>query len=162
TAPVHLVGGWHDLFLISQLEDYAALRAAGQDPYLTVGPWIHVDPPGLGTAITEALTWFRAHVTGDRSGLRAKPVRLYVQGAAGRGGWSGRGAGGGGGTPGGPRPGGRGCGLLRPGGAWAPAPPVESAPARFTYDPADPTPGVGGPLLDPRASGRRDQAEVEV
>src|SRR5215831_12081288 len=33
TAPVSMVGGWHDIFLPLQLRDYAALRRAGHEPY---------------------------------------------------------------------------------------------------------------------------------
>ncbi len=37
-APVHLITGWYDLFTRYQLEDYQLLKAAGHQPYLTVGP----------------------------------------------------------------------------------------------------------------------------
>src|SRR5262249_50930639 len=33
-VPVLMIGGWQDIFLPWQLEDYAALRAAGAQPYL--------------------------------------------------------------------------------------------------------------------------------
>src|SRR5262249_30870838 len=39
TAPVLMVGGWYDIFLPWQLDDYAALRAAGARLRLTIGPW---------------------------------------------------------------------------------------------------------------------------
>ena len=39
--PSTLVGGWYDLFLPAQLSDYEALRAAGRDVRMTVGPWTH-------------------------------------------------------------------------------------------------------------------------
>ncbi|SEG84001.1 hypothetical protein SAMN04489712_116123 [Thermomonospora echinospora] len=151
-APVSMVGGWYDLFLFSQLEDYAALRAAGREPHLTIGPWVHSDRAALGVAVNEALEWFRAHVTGDRRALRAEPVRLYVQGAEewrDYPTW----------PPPGPKPW---TWHLQPGGGLAPHSPAESAPSRFRYDPADPTPGVGGPLLDGKAGGRKDNAAVEV
>ncbi|MBA9005175.1 CocE/NonD family hydrolase [Thermomonospora cellulosilytica] len=152
TAPVHLVGGWHDLFLYSQLEDYAALRDAGRGPYLTIGPWTHSDRAGLGVAMSEALTWFRAHVTGDRRALRERPVRLYVQGAQE---WRD--------YPEWPPPGtAQETWWLQPGGGLAPRSPAESAPSRFRYDPSDPTPGVGGPLLDGKAAGPKDNAALEA
>lgn len=152
TAPVHMVGGWHDLFLYSQLEDYAAMRAAGRTPYLTIGPWLHSDPAALGAGMTEALAWFRAHVTGDRSGLREQPVRLYVQGS---GEWRDFPQW----PPAGYRPQ---AWYLRAGGGLAPDPPGASPPDRFRYDPADPTPGVGGPLLDRGAGGPKDNAGLEA
>ena len=47
-------------------------------------------------------------------------------------------------------------GTLRP----EPGPPDGPA-ARFTYDPADPTPTVGGPTLEPKSAGRKDNAVLE-
>jgi putative CocE/NonD family hydrolase len=40
-APVQLVGGWYDIFLPWLLDDYVALREAGREPQLIVGPWAH-------------------------------------------------------------------------------------------------------------------------
>lgn len=135
SAPVHMLAGWYDLFLPFQLRDYAAMRAAGHEPYLTIGPWAHTSPEAMAIGIIEALGWFRAHLHDDRSALRALPVRVHVTGG---GGW-------------------------RDLHAWPP-PPVERrwhpAPGgvlspeagdgsdRYRYDPADPTPSIGGPLLN--------------
>jgi uncharacterized protein len=155
TAAVSLVGGWYDLFLDAQLEDYAALRAAGRRPHLTIGPWTHSDPQAIGTAVREALTWFRAHVTGDHGGLRTDPVRLFVQraGAQRAGEWRG--------FADWPPPATPSPWHLQAGGRLAPAGPQASVPDRFRYDPADPTPGIGGPLLGPGA-GRKNNAAVEA
>lgn len=151
-APVSMVAGWHDLFLVSQLEDYAALRAAGREPHLTIGPWVHSDRAALGAAMNEALVWFRAHVTGDRRALRAEPVRLYVQGAEE---WRD--------YPCWPPPGAQAQHwYLQPGSALAPHSPATESASRFRYDPADPTPAVGGPLLDGKAAGRKDNAALEA
>ena len=43
-------------------------------PYLTVGPWTHVTDGTSATSMRETLTWMRAKLLGDRSGLRDKPV----------------------------------------------------------------------------------------
>lgn len=152
SAPVSMVAGWHDIVLTGQLADYAALREAGQRPYLTVGPWTHAEPGGFGMALREAMAWFRAHVQDDLSGLRDKPVRLYVQGADE---WRD--------YPDWPPPGGRDQSwFLQPGGGLGAEPPAPgSAPDRYRYDPADPTPNVGGPLLGP-GGGPRDNAELEA
>jgi len=40
-------------------------------------------------------------------------------------------------------------------------PPVESGPDRFHYNPHDPTPAVGGPSLNVRSAGRKDQRRRE-
>ena len=50
---------------------------------------------------------------------------------------------------------------LHPDGQLGPAAPVDSEPDRYTYDPGDPTPIVGGTLLR-RSGGRRDQARTEA
>ncbi|GAB3689691.1 CocE/NonD family hydrolase [Actinocorallia lasiicapitis] len=149
-AAVSMVGGWHDLFLLSQLGDYARLRAAGREPRLTIGPWIHTSKAMFGAAVRDALLVFRAAVTGDRSALGGDPDRLYLQGA---GEWRT--------YPAWPPP-----ATLRPfhlhsGGLLSPDPPERSEPSRYTYDPADPTPGIGGPLLGAGA-GPKDQAPVEA
>lgn len=151
TAPVTMVAGWHDIVLEGQLADYTALRAAGRRPFLTVGPWRHAEAGVFGTALREALVWFRAQVTGDRSGLRDQPVRLYVQGADE---WRD--------FPDWPPPGGREqAWFLHAGGRLGTEPPAESEPDRYRYDPSDPTPNIGGPLLGPGA-GRRDNTELEA
>jgi putative CocE/NonD family hydrolase len=152
TAPVSMVAGWHDIVLEGQLADYRALRAAGRRPYLTVGPWTHAEPGVFGAAMREALVWFRAHVTGDFTELREQPVRLFVQGA---GEWRD--------YPDWPPPGGaeRSWYLRSDGGLSTEPPTGEETPDRYRYDPADPTPGVGGPLLGP-GGGPRDNAELEA
>src|SRR6266568_3415056 len=81
TAPVSMVGGWHDFFLPLQLRDYAALRAAGRDPYLLIGPWRHADQQAVQAWVTDSLAWMRAHLAGDRAALRPQPVRIFVTGA---------------------------------------------------------------------------------
>ncbi|GAA2726895.1 CocE/NonD family hydrolase [Actinocorallia aurantiaca] len=147
TAPVSMVGGWHDLFLASQLEDYRALRDAGRSPQLTVGPWSHTSPGLFGAAVRDALEWFGTSLRGEPR--RRAPVRLYVQGAGewrDYADW--------------PPPATPTAFHLHPGGVLAADEPEDGPPSAFVYDPADPTPGVGGPLLGSGA-GPRDQREVE-
>lgn len=132
-APNHLIGGWHDFFLPQLLRDYQALAAAGRQPYLTIGPWLHTDVQAAATGMREGLIWLHAHLLSDRTGLRAQPVRIFVQGAN----------------------------MWRDLPTWPPAtlqprrwylqpqgrlareePPV-SGPDYYRYDPRDPTPSVG-------------------
>jgi uncharacterized protein len=137
SGSVHLLGGWYDFFLPHTIRDYASLRAAGKQPYLTIGPWHHSSFAWTGVALNEALAFFDAHTKGEKSRLRDQPVRVYVTGAdewrnyldfpppetqVER--W-----------------------YLHDGGGLAPEPPAPSHPDRYRYDPADPTPSVGGPLL---------------
>ena len=42
--PATLVGGWYDIFLPSQINDFRALRSAGRSVRLTIGPWTHSSP----------------------------------------------------------------------------------------------------------------------
>jgi putative CocE/NonD family hydrolase len=150
SAPVSMVAGWHDLFLPWQLDDYEALRAAGREPYITIGPWTHTDPKNSATALREAIAWFTAHVTGRRERLRAQPVRLYVQGA---GEWRD--------YERWPPPGSTPATWhLHAGGRLSARLPEASAPSRYRYDPADPTPALGGPLLGVNA-GRFDNRPLE-
>ena len=83
-APVLQVGGWYDIFLPVQLDDYRMLIAAGKQPRLVIGPWTHIAPRGFAAQITESLRWLDRHVRGvgarDAVG-EAMPVRLFVMGA---------------------------------------------------------------------------------
>ena len=150
TAPAAMVAGWQDVFLPWQLEDFQALAAAGREPHITIGPWTHADPRGAGVAVREAITWFTAQIKGDRDAMRGGPVRLYLQQAdewRDYASW--------------PPPGAtRTRWHLHRHGGLSTEPPEVSSPSRFRYDPADPTPSVGGPLLGPRA-GRYDQRALE-
>src|SRR5436305_12593430 len=81
TIPIYLMGGWYDLFLDWQLKDYQALRAAGRNPYLLIGPWVHGDISSAPIMTRETLTWLQAHLKGNTGKLREIPVRLFVMGA---------------------------------------------------------------------------------
>ncbi|TPQ22133.1 CocE/NonD family hydrolase [Streptomyces sporangiiformans] len=133
TVPVSSIGGWYDIFLPGQLRDHQALQAAGRQARLTVGPWAHISM-GVGrTATGEALDFGLAHARGEQPADRA-PVRLFVMG---EGAWRD--------FPSWPPPGYPAQRFhLLSGGSLAAAPPGESAPDGYRYDPADPTPAVGG------------------
>jgi predicted acyl esterase len=229
TAPVLMVGGWYDIFLPWQLDDYAALRAAGARPRLTIGPWTHGSFGLVRESIRESVAFFRdalAPQERDHAALRDRddtsprerdntsapardhaanpprdhaanpardhaanpardhaapaprdhtaapprdltalterddtpppsrdhaaprerepaarePVRVHIGGL----GW-------------------RGFGDWPPAGArtvdWVLKP---DAASRFRYDPADPTPAVGGPRLVANVAGRRDNRALEA
>ena len=149
--PVHLVAGWYDIFLDGQLADYTALRQAGRRPYLTVGPWTHVDSGSKWESLRVAIDWFDAHLKGQRQRLPAKPVRLYVMGA---GEWRDYEAW--------PVPASLVPYYLQVQGRLSPGlPSTDSPPDHYRYDPADPTPNVGGPLLSSRA-GPKDNRQLEA
>ncbi len=149
-APVHLVGGWYDIFIDEMLRDYAVLKAAGRNPYLTIGPWTHGLNPTF-ESLREAIPWFEAHLKGESATLRPYAVRYYVMGAD----------------------------EWREADSWPPpmrltgyflqggrqlstaGPERLSPPDVYRYNPADPTPSVGGPLLTP-PNGALDNRDLEA
>ncbi|MFI6503113.1 CocE/NonD family hydrolase [Nonomuraea typhae] len=150
-AAVTMLGGWYDVFLPWQVNDYLTMRRAGRRPYLTIGPWYHVDPRHSRPALAEALAWYRAHLLGDFSALRPDPVRLFITGANE---WRD--------YPDWPVPGmSPSRWHLHAGFNLFPEDPAPSAPDRFRYHPSHPTPVIGGPVLlaDSRP---RDQRRLEA
>ncbi|MEV0006145.1 CocE/NonD family hydrolase [Micromonospora sp. NPDC050980] len=156
-APVAMVSGWQDIFLPAQLDDYARLRAAGARPSLTVGPWTHGSVGLLLASLREALDWFTEHLADraapPRSAAERAPVRVHVGGAGG--GWRD--------LPDWPPPATPTRWHLQPDGGLATGPPpAGGGPDRFRYDPADPTPSLGGPLLVAQRAGAVDNRAVEA
>jgi uncharacterized protein len=140
--PILLITGWHDLFLNQTLEQYAHLRQRGVDVAMTVGPWGHIAGSGGAARRTtnDTLDWFEEHVTKRSARRRAQPVKVFVSGA---GEWRDLAAW--------PPPASLRTWYLGPHADLLDDPPTERAPASsFLYDPAHPTPTVGGPLLNPR------------
>ena len=152
TAPVHLIGGWYDYYLRGLLRDYAALKTAGRRPYLTIGPWHHAHPDGLLTGLREGLTWFDAHLKGDRRHLRESPVRVYVMGADE---WRE--------MDDFPPPALQTRYYLHAENKLATDPPDRTSPPdSYRYDPADPTPALGGALLAFKGAGPLDNRPLEA
>ncbi|WP_425483544.1 CocE/NonD family hydrolase [Flexivirga aerilata] len=150
--PASLYAGWYDIFLPDQLRDFAAMRAAGRDVRLTVGDFTHSALSGMAASLRETVTFSR-----ERAGLQPvverKPVRLRLMGtdtwrefdtwppAATMTTWH----------------------LHAGGGLSENRPPEVSqdgATSLYRYDPADPTPTVGGRLLL-KGAGRVDQRPRE-
>jgi uncharacterized protein len=147
-APVDLIAGWYDMFLADQLADYQCLRATGARPGLLIGPWTHGRSGNQG--FREQWAWVRGHALGDPSGLRKLPVRIFVMGEnkwRDYADW--------------PPPAQAQEWYLQPGGRLATTPPQSSAPDRYRYDPADPTPSVGGNYLGGNA-GAKDNRSLEA
>src|SRR5438105_14468674 len=133
-GPVSLVSGWYDFFLRELLDDYVLLRAAGKSPYLTIGPWFHTSLPQTFETLRQGIAWFDAHLKGDPSALRAKPVRVYVMGA---GEWRE--------LDEWPPPSRKRNYFLHAQGQLGTEPSMEEeAPDRYRYDPTEPTPALGG------------------
>lgn len=150
-APVHQLGGWYDIFLPHTLADYARLKQGGHQPYLTIGPWSHADFGGLGRMLRESIIWSRAQLLGDKSRLRQSPVQVYVMGAnewRDFPDW----------PPAGYRPQ---RWHLQQGRGLASHMPGASEPDHYRYDPADPTPAVGGVSLSTN-TGPKDNRKLEA
>jgi uncharacterized protein len=177
-AAVLNIGGWNDIFLQGTLDNYTAMAALGRPTRLVVGPWAHELLPGRssgersfgvrgstagvpvhaeGDTNDLQLAWLRRHLAadGDPEAEGEPPVRIFVMG---RNEWRDESS-----WP-----------LERArvqkwfigtGGTLTPeAPGAGGAVTEFRYDPADPVPTRGGPIVMISAfpAGQLDQAGVEA
>ncbi|MDL4813601.1 CocE/NonD family hydrolase [Actinomadura opuntiae] len=150
TSPASMVAGWWDLFLRGQLRDFTALHDAGRQVRITIGPWGH-DAKALRAVLIDQVSWLNAHLNRDAAELRRAPVRLYLQKAdrwLDFQQW--------------PPPETTPTPLYLSHGLTWDEPAQSLDPAAFTYDPLDPTPSVGGPLLAPGRGGQRDNGRIEA
>jgi uncharacterized protein len=149
--PVSMVTGWWDLFLPGQLRDYAAIRAAGVTATITVGPWLHGERGELRRLLQQDVAWLDHYLNGGPPPSGA-PVRVFLQQA---GTWLD--------FETWPPPAAAGSAYyLRAAGSLSPDPEAgDAAPETFVYDPADPTPSAGGPLLFPPGK-QVDNAAIEA
>jgi putative CocE/NonD family hydrolase len=153
TVPVLLQTGWQDRFPAQMIEQYDRLQQRGVEVGLTIGPWTHVEAAtkGAATVMTEALDWLAEHLAGAGGRQRPSRVRVFVTGARE---WRDLEAW--------PPPTTDRVFYLQPGGGLDDTPPPSTAgPTTFTYDPADPTPAVGGQVINPAVGGRRDNRRLE-
>ncbi|WP_204805403.1 CocE/NonD family hydrolase [Mycobacterium riyadhense] len=154
-VPVLLIGGWQDIFLGQTLQQYRHLRNRGVNVALTIGPWTHTQmlTKGLAVSARESLDWLDAHLGGAPTLHRPSTVRIFVTGQGWRhlSDWP-------------PQTDQRAL-FLQPNGrlghAAPTAAPTRQPPATFRYDPADPTPTTGGPLLAP-TGGYRDDSRLAL
>jgi uncharacterized protein len=135
TAAIAMTGGWHDIFLPAQLRDYAALRQAGHQPRLTIGPWRHADNEAAGAWVRDSLAFLRAELSDRPGDLPPSPVRIFVTGANQ---WRD--------LPAWPPASSQQSWYLQAAGGLDIARPAESAPDAYAYNPADPTPNLAGPV----------------
>lgn len=161
TAPAFVVAGWYDVMLSNDLRHFAAIRSqarsavARERSRLVIGPWTHgpgmlaasagevsfgIGSSGAALDLHAMLVDWLDEQLGRREPIEHPPVRVFVMGAN----------------------------RWRAEDAWPPPdtreqrwflhgegrlslepPGQETPPARYLYDPADPCPTVGGPLLMP-------------
>jgi len=148
STPVLLVGGWHDLFIAQTINQFLTLRDRGVPVDLTVGPWTHRGLAGdWARLIKDTLPWLRSQLASPDAPGKSS-ARVYVTGAEEwrqmrawppadvvpvR--W-----------------------YLQPGGGLAATSTASGPPDTYRYDPADPTPAVGGATLAPDAGARDNRA----
>lgn len=170
TVPSLHVGGWYDAFLQGTIDNY--LAAAKNTPArLIIGPWSHNQMTaqqgdinfgfaGNGSAIDFqdsiaglSFDWLHSWLTMGTAPDNELPVKIYVMGANEwrfESEWPLQRAS--------PTP-----WFLAARGALKPKAESTASSVRFTYDPHDPVPSVGGAsLIDPSPSaGAMDQRQVE-
>lgn len=151
TPPVHFISGWYDFMLDPLLDDYQRLVALGHRPYLTIGTWFHVAEELQRDNLLETILWMRAKLLGDESGLRKNPVRIHISGldqwhefdryppgpAAPRN-W-----------------------VISGPGILSDTAASGSGSDSYHYDPADPTPNLGGAIFAFTGAGALDNAPLE-
>ena len=148
TPPNHFISGWHDFMIDQLLRDYQTLVSFGHMPYLTIGPWTHIANDLQAASMRETLYWMRAKLLGDPAGLRERPVRIHISGLNE---WREYDH-----YP--PAPPVMQSWHIQPGGGLAPDPAAPSPPDRYRYDPADPTPNIGGNMFAFTGAGPVDNA----
>jgi putative CocE/NonD family hydrolase len=153
--PVHLLGGWYDVVIDQTLDSYRRLRQAGRTVRLVVGPWNHTSGfnKDMPVIAGEALAWLRAHLTGSGEAPGPTPVRVHVGEIGGRGQWRD--------LADWPPPG----AVVQPwhllaDGTLSHA--TAEGATSFRYDPADPTPSVGGPRMGSNGFGPMDNRKLEA
>jgi putative CocE/NonD family hydrolase len=142
TVPTSLSTGWFDLALDQTLEQYSRMRRAGHDPALLIGRWTHTSAYDRGWS--ELFGQAMGRMRGAEPAAR---VRVHVGGAD----------------------------EWRELPEWPPAAATPrtfhlgpgtlgaepgTGATTFHYDPADPTPSIGGPLQS-NTKGPRDNATLE-
>jgi putative CocE/NonD family hydrolase len=147
--PLLLIGGWNDIFAAQTIASYARQRQAGTHVSLLMGSWTHLGYAlGARRAVPAMLGWLQGHVDGgcdEEHGARVRvggtkrwlqlpcwppPTKTLVLWLAGRGVLSGS------------------------------VPAEGTPPTSFTYDPAHPTPDLGGPAMALR-DGPKDTRPIE-
>jgi hypothetical protein len=161
TASVSLLSSWNDAQLDQTLEQYRRLREAGRDARLIVGPWDHTSifDKGWPVVFPRALGDLRARVSGkpgnepasETASLADAAVRVWVGGS---GQWRD--------LPEWPPSRVRTqLWYLGADGALGDQLPTPAGSSSLHYDPSDPTPAVGGPVLS-GPTGSVDNGRLEA
>jgi putative CocE/NonD family hydrolase len=154
--PTSLLTGWSDVCLDQTLGLYRRMRDAGREARLVVGPWTHTSGfnKDLPVLFGEALGWLHRHLNGNDADAASLPVRVHVGEPGAPGTWRD--------LADWPPPGfAERAWYLHGDGTLATAAPAAGTLSSFRYDPADPTPSVGGPRMDSRDAGPQHNNALE-
>jgi putative CocE/NonD family hydrolase len=171
TVPTLLISGFHDFFVEQTMTQYHALRRREVPARLVVGPWTHMTLD-MGLAVRETLAWLDRHSGGNGAAARLSEAAVWTSGAGpeGAGEWRELAA-----WP--PTAAAGQTWFLRSGGrldnepagqaggdssVHEPGSGQEPDSSTFRYDPADPTPSVGGRLMSLRSGGSQDNSVLEA
>jgi uncharacterized protein len=152
-VPTLLISGFHDFFVAQTMTQYQALRERGVPVGLTVGPWTHMTLD-MSIALRETVAWLDAFSDGNAAASppRRPAVRVWTSGSdtwQELADW--------------PPPGAvRQSFFLTAAGGLAGEPLAADAVTSFRYDPADPTPSVGGRIMSMRSGGSQDNTALEA
>ena len=136
TASTLMVGGWRDIFLPFQIDDFCARQAAGLESWITIGPWTHASPGNMIAGLKDAIIGFPLLAKRQSPAPGRDRVRLFIEGAKQ---WRD--------YPSWPPPGGTELRLHLHSDARLDVADAGAGVSRYTYDPANPTPAVHGPAL---------------
>ncbi|KAJ2972129.1 hypothetical protein NQ176_g7335 [Zarea fungicola] len=137
SKPILLIGGWYDLFLDQTMAQYYHLRDRGSMVKLIVGPWAHMGAAGP-MRIPTVLDFLDEYVAGRRRQSQTDHVQIFVTGADK---WQSMSS-----WPPATKPI---TWYLQEGNSLSTeAPPADAMSSSFTFNPAKPTPTIGGPLLN--------------
>lgn len=155
SGPTLMLAGWYDAFLPCQLRDFSKISDMDAHSYLVIGPYAHAttisfpgdskEKPYRIAALNDVGEWFKKVFEGAPDKGSPKKVKFFTMGA----------------------------GIWQEADTW---PPADSRSKKFylrdfssnkegrtkeiRYDPAEPTPSVGGFALGPW-SGPKDQSQAE-
>lgn len=152
TVPTLLISGFHDFFVEQTVRQYRALRARGVPTRLIIGPWAHMTLD-LSVAMRETVAWLDAYAAGTvPQPPQPRSARVWTSGLNR---WRD--------LPDWPPPGtSQQTWYLRAGRRLAPVAADDAVGSVFQYDPAYPTPAVGGRLMSVRGGGSHDNTVVEA
>lgn len=150
-VPLLMTDGWYDFALPQMLRDYGLRRNVAAPTRFLIGPWTHFSSDE--TAFNDIIGWLDRYVKGvEVSNANTSPISAFVMSGSGwhdLASW--------------PPPSAAEHWYLQPSGGLDTALPAPgSTPTPYVYDPAEPTPAMGGPSLRMDNCGPVDNQPLEA